>query len=186
MKKLISTLAFFTACITARAQINKDTVGLNLNVQAGQVIYTGVVNAEGLTKDELYRNAQQWFIDYFYNSKNLIQDKDKKDALVCGRGILSFYAGIGLGSTAHWADNVAIKIECRDNKYRYTFYGMIFKDIADNTEYPADHILGVVLGTQKWPYLKSAAKNALKENAKNIKDAITDLKNTMANAPTDF
>lgn len=186
MKKLIFTIAFFTACVTAKAQINKDTVGLNLPVKNGEVIYTAVVEVDGKTKDELYRNAQQWFINYFDGAAKFTQDVDKNDAYICGRGVLKFTSGIRLDANVLWGNDVMVKIECKDNKYRYAFYGMVIKDITDNAEYQIEQILGAVLGTQKWPWSKNAAKNVLLNNDAKLKSAISFLKGDMQKTTTDF
>jgi hypothetical protein len=186
MKKLIFTIAFFTACVTAKAQINKDTVGLNLPVKNGEVIYTAVVEVDGKTKDELYRNAQQWFINYFDGAAKFTQDVDKNDAYVCGRGVLKFTSGLRLDANVLWGNDVTIKIECKDNKYRYTFYLMVIKDITDNAEYAIEQISGAVLGTQKWPWSKNAAKNVLIQNDEKLKSAISFLKSDMEKTTTDF
>jgi len=187
MKKLIFTIAFFTVCVTANAQIDKDTVGLNLPVKDGQVIYTGVVEIDGKTKDDLYRNAQQWFIDGFYSQKDVIQDKDKEDGLVFGRGVFYFFSGVGLGQDVNWANHVTIKIECKDNKYRYSFYNMVIVNYdSGNTNFDIEQLLGAVLGTQKWPWTKNAAKNALTTSDDLVKKAILSLKNGMAKTTTDF
>jgi len=42
---------------------------LDLPVKEGQIIYTGVVEADGKTKDELYKNAQQAFIKWLLYPK---------------------------------------------------------------------------------------------------------------------
>ena len=189
MKKIIFTIALFTVCITANAQINKDTVGLNLPVRDGQVIYTGVVEVAGKTKDNLYRSAQQWFINYFNGAKNFTQDKDEKDALVYGRGTLNFTSGIGIGllTSVVWGDDVTIKIECKDNKYRYSFYNMVINYVGSGyPDFDIEQVLGGVLGTQKWPWTKNAAKNVLTHNDEQVKNAILSLKNAMGKTTTDF
>ena len=186
MNKIIFTIVFLTAFITAKAQINKDTVGLNIPVKNNEVIYTEVVNVNGKTKDELYRNAQQWFINYFDGTAKFTQDVDKNDAYIIGRGVLKFTSGIRLDANVLWGNDVTVKIECKDNKYRYTFYGMVIKDITDNAEYQAEQILGAVLGTQKWPWSKNAAKNVLIHNDEKLKSAISFLKADMQKTITDF
>jgi len=188
MKKLIFTIALFTICVTANAQINKDTVGLSLPVKDGQVIYTEVVEVAGKTKVDLYRNAQQWFINYFGGIKNFMQDNDTEDALVCGQGTLNFNSGVGIGLLTNviWGDDVTIKIECKDNKYRYSFYAMVIKNPSDNSEYEIEQVLGAVLGTQKWPWTKNAAKEVLIHNDEKLKSAISFLKNDMKKTTTDF
>jgi hypothetical protein len=187
MKKLIFTIVFFTACITAKAQVNKDTVGLNLPVTNGQVIYTGVVEVDGKTKEDLYKNAQQWFMDFFSSQKDVIQDKDKEEGIVFGEVNLYFFSGTGLGATQNWTNHFTIKIECKDNKYRYSFYNMLIStNPSDNTNYYIEQLLGQVLGTQKWPWTKNAAKNALISNGGQIRTAILSLKAAMGKTTTDF
>jgi hypothetical protein len=186
MNKLIFTIAFFTLCATARAQINKDTVGLNLPVKDNQLIYTGVVEINGKTKDDLFRNAQQWFIDNFYSQKGVIQDKDKEAGLIFGRGAYYYSSKSGIGYI-NWASNITVEIECKDNKYRYWFYHMVISNYdSGNSTFDIEQLLGTVLGTQKWPWTKSAAKNALVRNDEVIKSAIVSLKNAMETTVTDF
>ena len=186
MKKLIFTIAFFTVCVTADAQVNKDTVGLNLPITAGRVIYTGVVEAAGKTKADLYRNAQQWLIDAFYNQNGVIQDKDKDAGLVFGQGVFNFSMGVELGSV-NWINHFTIKIECRDNKYRYSFYNIVINYAASgNTGFDIEQVLGILLGTQKWPLPKKAASKVLVQNDVLIKNVILSLKNAMATTTSDF
>jgi len=184
MKKLIFTIAFFTVCVTANAQINQDTVGLNLPIMDGRVIYTGVIDVAGKTKDDLFRNAQQWLIEAFYNQKDVIQNKDKEDGLVIGQGILNFSSSAGL-SAVNWANHVTIKIECKDSKYRYSFYNIVnTSDVFGPASYDIEQVLGFILGAQKWPLTKNAAKSMLKRNDEVVKNVILSLENAMAKTTT--
>ncbi len=186
MKKIIFTIAFFTACIAAHAQINKDTVGMNLPVKDGQVIYTAVVLVDGKTKNDLYQNAQQWFMDYFSSQKNVIQADDREDGLVFGRGILYFSTTYTL-SYINWASHITFKIECKDNKYRYSFYNMVINNYdSGNSNYDIEQLLGTILGTQNWPYTKSEAQKVLIKNDTTIKSAISSLEKAMKKTTSDF
>jgi hypothetical protein len=186
MKKLLFTIAFFIVCVTANAQINKDTVGLNLPVRDGQLIYTGVVAVEGRTKDDLYRNAQQWFIDNFYTQKDVIQDKDKEDGLIFGRGIYYFYSTNSLGQNFNWTNHLTMKIECKDNKYRYLFYNMVIYDDSNNY-FSIEQALQFILGTQKWSWgTKNVAKRMFISNDVLIKNAVLSLKTAMEKTTDDF
>lgn len=187
MKKLSLIITFLVFCAAANAQVKKDTVGLNIPVSNTQVIYTGVVDVPGKTKDELFRNAQQWFINAFPSQKDVIQDKDNENGIVYGRIVLYFSSGVGLGVKVNFADHLTVKIECKDGKYRYAFYNMAISNYdSGNSSFDIEQILGQVLGTQKWPWSKNAAKNTLKSNDSFIRSAVDHLKRGMAVTMPDF
>src|SRR5437868_3851017 len=95
MKIILLIASSIILSISCYAQ--KDTVGLNVPIQDGKIVYQGIVDIQGKQKLDLYRNAQQWFVDYFKSSKDVIQNQDKEDGFIIGKGYIIFNAKAGLG-----------------------------------------------------------------------------------------
>jgi len=183
MKTIILTIIMLLPLVSFA---QKDTIGMNIPVNNGSIIYTGVVNINGKSKAELYRNAKQWFIDNF-KSSNPIQNQDKEKGLVIGKGIVRFYASFGYGLSTTWHDRFTIKLECRDGKYRYSIYDMIiYPSDRPNQEVALEDFLGKILGTRKAPVTKLACKDVLKKNEIGITNVIASIKEQMNKTISDF
>ncbi|MCC8426944.1 DUF4468 domain-containing protein [Mucilaginibacter sp. UR6-11] len=89
MKQLLIGLLFIA--IGAKAQ-NKDTLGLNIPIKDGHVVYEGIVEMPGKPKMDLYNNAKQWFVDCFKSAKDVIQNEDKDQGRIIGKGVI-FWCG---------------------------------------------------------------------------------------------
>jgi len=63
---------------------------------------------------------------------------------------------------------------------------VVYNYDSGNNGYDLEVLLGQVLGTQKWPWTKNAAKNALTNCDYLIKKAIVNFKDNMAATTTDF
>ena len=184
MKKIILTIIIFLPML---AFAQKDTVGMNIPVKDGSIIYTGVVNINGKSKDDLYRNAKQWFVDYFKSSHDVIQNQDKEKGLIIAKGIVHFTASFGYQLTTTWYDKFTIKLEFKDGKYRYSIYNMtIYPTDRPNQEAPLEDFLGKVLGKKKAPVTKLACKDVLKKNDIRIRTMIADVNEQMNKTIADF
>jgi hypothetical protein len=87
-------------------------------------MYEGVVELQGKTKDQLYKNVRKWFVDVFKSSKDVIQSEDKEGGQIIGKGWFNTTVGKnGAFSIAtKYKVDVSIQIDCRDGKYRYRIY----------------------------------------------------------------
>jgi hypothetical protein len=188
MKKITLLISLFILSVSAQAQINKDTIGLNLPFKDGALLYTGVVNSPGKSKLELYKNAQQWFVDNFKSSKAVIQNQDKDDGLIVGKGVLTFNSGIGLGMVMPFGDDVTVKIECKDDKYRYSFYDIrITYFYNGTTDFTIDDVLDKLQGRHtRWGWSKKNAKNVLINGDVEVKNSIVSLNKAMSKPISNF
>ena len=188
MKKLITLGLSALLYLSANAQVNKDTVGINLPFKDSNLLYTGVVTISNKTKIDLYKNAQQWFVDYFNSSKAVIQNQDKEDGLIVGKGILKFASKIGMGMTMPFGDNVTVKIECKDGKYRYSFYDISITYFYNGTtDFTIDEVMDKLLGRKtRWGWSKKVAKGVLANGDEKVKESIAALNQAMNKTPTDF
>jgi hypothetical protein len=117
---LFFALIFISSC-SAFAQ--KDTTGLNIPVKDGSVVYERIAEIPGKSKADLYKNAKQWLVDYFKNSRDVIQSEDKEDGTLVGKGILPVLFNGALGTQVVYDDKLSIQIDCKDGKYMVRIYG---------------------------------------------------------------
>ena len=183
MKKNI-TIILVIASISAWGQ--KDTIGLNLPMKDGVVTYTGVVTISGKSKADLYKNAKQWFVDYFKSSNDVIQNQDKEEGTIIGKGIVWFNSKVGLGMNWTWYDKLTIRLECKDGRYRYSIYDMTIRAENSGVEYALESALGKLTGTGKFPWSKGVAKGVIQHNDERIKEVIASINNQMNKTIADF
>ncbi|MDR2003986.1 MAG: DUF4468 domain-containing protein [Prevotella sp.] len=91
----------------------------------GKVNYTEVIQVENKNASELYKNAKIWLVDAFKSSKDVIQNDDRDNFIVIGKG---FFDGYGhnksITNAKYW---FTIRIDCRDNRYKYTITDFIYE-----------------------------------------------------------
>ena len=119
-----------TASLVAKAQI--DTTRIDIPMKDGKIFYEGIVETPNLTKVDLYNNAKQWFVDYFKSSKDVIQNEDKDQGRIVGKGII-FISRKDNGSKGDYNDEITIQVDVKDGKYRYRIYNMtIIREVSYN------------------------------------------------------
>jgi hypothetical protein len=116
MKKLLF-LFFFSPLIGLSQTYNYEELYLPLN--DGKIRYTDVVQAPGKTKAELFQNSKVWFANTFRSAKDVINFEDEGAGIVSGSGNTSIYIK-SLGQTVERTVYFSIKIEVKDERYRYT------------------------------------------------------------------
>lgn len=150
MKKLFFGAVALLLSNMAFAQ--KDTTGLNIPVKDGAVVYEQVYQVPNKSKADLYKNAKQWFVDYFKSSKDVIQNEDKEDGKIVGKGILLIPFKGALGSSVIYDDKLSIQVDCKDSKYRIRIYEQTLSspggDYGKVITTP-ESLIGKLLGTEK-------------------------------------
>jgi len=185
MKKtaLIALLAIL--CLSVKAQ--KDTSGLNLPIKDGMLVYEGVVSIDNKSQKDLYTNASQWFVDFFKSSKDVIQNQDKEQGRIVGKGILFAQTKIW-GITSQYPNEVTIQIDVKDNKYRYRIYDM---HLSTETQYlrgfgtlygrsfTAEDLIGNLTGGKNKVLTKSASRKTLESINDNVRGITSSLLQAM-------
>lgn len=92
---------------------------------AGEVVFTKVVQADGFSADDLYTATRIYITEAFKSANDVIQldDKDNKTLIAKGwreqkaqSGFMNAFAG------APYQVYFTIKIQCRDNRYKIDVY----------------------------------------------------------------
>lgn len=191
MKRLI--LILLTA-VPALGFAQKDTLGLNLPIQEGKVVYEGIIEVPGKSKDEIYKNLRQWFVDYFKNAKAVIQNEDKEVGRISGKGIVPIYWKFSIGS-GMYPNQMTIQLDVKDSKYKYKIYDMLlstqaeylrgFNVILSAREFTPEDLIGNLTGARNKVLTKAASRNTLEAIDKNTKEVISSL-NKAAKSQSDF
>lgn len=95
--------------------------------------YQTVVDVPGITKDELFLRAENFFISYYNNSykdaKDVIQTKDKEEGLIIGKAYWpDLYWAISLNDHYYGAYHY-LRIDAKEGKARIT---VTVQEVTDN------------------------------------------------------
>lgn len=82
------------------------------------------VHDVALTKNEIYDISLDWMARTFFDTKEVIELKDKEDGKIIGKGITFFRGKIGWFS-ADIPCRFTMIIEAKDNKYRTTYNNFV-------------------------------------------------------------
>lgn len=105
-------------------------------LKKGVIEYSEVITVDGVEASELYKRAKIWLVDAFKSSKDVIQNDDKDNNIVIGKG---FFSGIGhnqlVKNPRYW---FTIRIDSKDGRYRYSISDIIyeFDVVVQGTTFP--------------------------------------------------
>ena len=77
-----------------------------------------------LTQNEIYDMSLEWMARTFFDSKEVIELKDKDNGKIIGKGIVTFKGKIGWFS-ANIPCRFTLIVEAKDNKYRTTYNNFV-------------------------------------------------------------
>ena len=123
MKRIIIILAAVFTCIAAIAQKTEtvpDPPYLPIDERTNLVTYQDVVKQEG-TPQVLYARAMEWVKKYYQNTNEVIKNADAEKCVIEMRSSVRIFSKQKDGTMMQ--KNIVyynFKLECRDNRYRYT------------------------------------------------------------------
>jgi len=194
MKQLLLIMSAMLAFHLAHADnVSNDEVSLN-NESVAQNSQSGcefgnefeIVQTQ-LTKSEMWINAKKWISSSFKDYKHTVDMEDKESGTI----ILKFvFYGSSSWDFIDYTINASLKIDVRDNKYRYTFSDVTYslepsEIIKDgNFTYWSSYLLetsksyleAARIITNKGPIVDSSLQNDVK-NYKAVLDNTVKYKN---------
>lgn len=119
--KIFYYIILFYSCTTF-GQIIKE---LPTN-ETGSIVFTEVISVDSINKNELFRRAKIFFVEYYKSANHVIQLEDSENATLIGKASSSFAvsAGMGIYSTLHL--KYTLKIQAKEGRYKYEIYDLIF------------------------------------------------------------
>ncbi len=120
--KWVLSIMFLCYCFSVNAQKNTEITRpeMPIDEETKIVNYKGVVELSGVTKDELYQRALNFFKSYYKNSSQVIQNADAGSGKIEGKAQFTTQKTLKNGVKAQ-ADMVkySISIMVKDGKYKY-------------------------------------------------------------------
>ena len=136
IKSFLFLLMFSSGCLNVLAQLNVPAANLPIDPDSKKIMYRGVIDQEG-KMTYLYVKAIEWFGFYYVNAQSVYTVQDKENGKIEGIGRMKIYytdekEGIRRdGGLIQYA----IKLELRDNKYRYTLTDF---NLKANSRFPIE------------------------------------------------
>ena len=120
MKKYVALIFFFLAGYFSFGQTNSPNAQLPVDPDSKLITYKEVVNQDG-SKDILYDRGASWFRFFYKSPSSVLKIQDKVNGKIegLGRFAISFVDDQGNKRDGGMIQYV-IKLELKDNKYRYT------------------------------------------------------------------
>lgn len=114
---LLTTVFLFSALLFSYSQ------DLPADPESGKITYEEVVQADGLSKSDLYSNALEWFALKYNSANDVIQLKDESSGKIIGKGIFKIVYYTRDPSIHH-----TISIYTKDGRYKYVISDLSYKD----------------------------------------------------------
>lgn len=116
MKKIVTVTIIILSSILATCQeifISNDTA---FERQCVTWEFIGVIRVDStIGKDVLFQKARQWFSESFVSAKAVIDNEDKAEGVIYGKG------NIPMGKDVDGRVKFTIEIRCKDGKIKYIF-----------------------------------------------------------------
>jgi len=120
MKTLSILILLFASTIIGWGQTEKANPQFPIDPDSRLIMYREVVNEEA-PKDILYDRGASWFSSYYKSPSSVLKIQDKVNGKIEGNGRLPIYYNDDQGNLKQGGVIVYdIKLELKDNKYRYT------------------------------------------------------------------
>ena len=136
MKTVLSAFFFLTIIFSARGQA--EMLQMPVDATSGMITYQEVVNVLG-TKDELFNRCSEWLHTFYPNPWEATKVRDQATGLIRVQHQFRVYE-FGADSLKAEVGMIIynLKIEFKEEKYRYTIDNLLLKSIS---KYPIENWL---------------------------------------------
>lgn len=119
MKKQLLTL--IATAITSLCFAQKEIkVIVPIDSSTKEVEYSAIIKVEGISKDELYNRAKEWFVITYNSAQDVLQMDDKSAGKIIGKGTSSGKYKFMMSNTDYYL-NYTLSVTVKDGRYRYEF-----------------------------------------------------------------
>ena len=124
-------------CLPIFAMAQKDTI-ITLPTQDGKVFYEHIYKDSGMTKNDLFIKAKDVFLRLFPDTKGVIQNEDKENGIITGKGNFSFtIKGGAFNLSFPQSVKCTFRIMVKDQKYKVVIFD--FYSVSSNLQdYPIE------------------------------------------------
>lgn len=121
MKRLLPIILFFCT-LSSSAQLH-DKFPFN---EKNEIVFSEVLTIEDISKQNLYLKGKEFFVNNFKSANHVIQMDSKEDGIIIGKGFNTIHI-IQNKISVPVNLNFTIKVEFKDNRYRYEIYGLNYE-----------------------------------------------------------
>lgn len=114
----MKTSLFLFVLIALPCLVKSQKLILPIDSTTHQITYNEVVKSEGVTKDELYVKAREWFAKTAGSAQDVIQMDDKAAGKIIGKGATKGSYSFLL-TKFQFTLRYTVSITTKDNRYRY-------------------------------------------------------------------
>ena len=125
----------------------------------GEVVFSRVVKADSVSKDEIYRAIKLTITDMFKSANDVIQMDDPNSCTMIAKGFHEVPEDDAFGGTQLAQVWFTIRLQAKDNRYRIDIY-----QIKGHT--PMSVVSGITIGPYDWPAENMTYEVAFKKNGK--------------------
>lgn len=159
--------------------------------------YVEVKEVDGMTKDQLFKNARMWVNDNFKSGKDVIQIQDKESGEITGNAIAMVRCEFRSTLMFKYAAEVhfSFKLLIKERKYKYIFDNFVNTELIPTQDRTPkmEPFKQVITGDESpikwsmWPKKKmnEAYKNFQSDLYKKMDDLIISLNEKMKMKPVD-
>jgi hypothetical protein len=123
---------------------------LPVDTATSKVLFTGVVDIQGITKGELFDRFSVWFAKTYVSSKEVIQLQSRESGTIIGKGAIPVtvtFPPLGLvaglyGETPYGVVYYTISVYMKDEKYKYEITDFIHEGNVKGTDVSMGRIEG--------------------------------------------
>jgi hypothetical protein len=123
MKNLLFLLLLIPIMIFGQSQktvkLIEEIKGQYNTDEYGNITYTKVVELPGMTKDQIFSAAQNYFAYRYKDAQSVIQKSDKDEGVIIGKGLfLDVYSAMDFSATNYFSVWHLLRIDAKDGKMR--------------------------------------------------------------------
>jgi len=122
--KLIVLIVIITIASKAIAQLPIDD-------ETGKVVFTDVVELDGMTKDEIYQKAKYWVITTLKSGDNMVELDGTNSDQIIGTGNISL-PDESISFCSNVVLNFKFIVKCKDNRLKYNIENFNLSCILSN------------------------------------------------------
>jgi hypothetical protein len=152
--------------------------GQDIDPQTGRITYTGVVQVEGASADQLFSRATLWYASTFKSAGSAIDLSDRASGVIVSAPGVNFPAFYVKKNGTKIEDGVikfSLKIECREGRFKYTLTNLEHANgnTCSGGELERASAAGMCFWNNLWASMKAEAHTTVQELVANLQKAMS-------------
>lgn len=137
---------------------DKDSVVQIMPLVDSMVVYTEVVKADSITKEELYNRAKRFFVENYKSANDVVQLDDKENGEIIGKGIFKVMYNQGIAGMQPTSVYHTISVAVKEGRYKYEIKDLIIDYYSPGTRIGTSYISGTQVHSPVESWLSSKIK----------------------------